>query len=414
MGFQVEDGYLICENVRVKDIQNQISDSPFFLYSLEQIKENYQAYVNALEGIPSIVSYAFKANNNLMILKHLQNWGSGAVLVSGNELKLARAAGFDPHRTIFNGNGKTVNELILAVQSEVRVNIDSAFDLRHIQYAAKKVGKRVDVLIRINPEIDAEVHPYLTTALHDSKFGIRNDYLNDLLESIRASDLLHLVGVHCHLGTTIMKVGIFRDATQVMMKTIEFIRDKGFELQYLNLGGGLGIDYEKTGSVPNQSDFIDSIRELITEDLILIIEPGRSITGNAGILVTKVIGVKAGEYKNFIVVDGSMTELIRPALYDAYHHIGFIEPVEGKVQTYDVVGPVCESSDFLAKNRELPTPHEGAGLVVYDAGAYCYVMSSNYNVHMRPPEYLVDGEQVIPIRRGETFDDFMRLFDVGG
>ncbi|RQV96049.1 diaminopimelate decarboxylase, partial [bacterium] len=402
MGFQFKAGYLNCEEVRVKDIQNQISGSPFFLYSLKKIKENYQAYITALEGIRSIVSYAFKANNNLAILKHLQKLGSGAVLVSGNELKLAKAAGFDPHRTIFNGNGKTMDELILAVQNEVRVNIDSAFDLQHIQRAAKTVGKRVDVLIRINPEIDAEVHPYLTTALHDSKFGIRNDRLTDLLESIRSSDLLNLVGVHCHLGTTIKKVSIFRDATRVMMKMIEVIRDKGFDIQYLNLGGGLGIDYEKTESVPTQSDLIDSIRELIPDDLVLIIEPGRSIMGNAGILVTRVIGVKTGEYKNFIVIDGSMTELIRPALYNAYHHIGFIEPVDGEVNTYDVVGPVCESTDFLAKDRDLPTPHEGAGLVVYDAGAYCYVMSSNYNMRMRSPEYLVNGDRVIQIRRGET------------
>ncbi len=413
MGFHMKEGYLNCEHVKVKDVQNQISESPFYLYSLKKIKENYEAYVTALEGIPSIVSYAFKANNNLTILKHLQKLGSGAVLVSGNELRLAKAAGFDPHRIIFNGNGKTIDELILAVQHGVMVNIDSEFDLQHIQQAAERVGKPVEVLIRINPEVDAQVHPYLSTALHDSKFGIRNDHLNHFLETIRSSDLLNLVGVHCHLGTTIKKIDVFHDAAQVMIKIINTIWNEGFAIRYFNLGGGLGIDYEKTGDMPTQSDLIDSIREFITDDFMLIIEPGRSITGNAGILVTKVIGVKAGVNKNFIVVDGSMTELIRPALYSAYHRVGFIEPVDGEVKTYDVVGPVCESSDFLAKDRELPTPHEGAGLVVYDTGAYCHVMSSNYNVRMRPPEYLVDGDQVIPIRRGETFDDFMRLFDVG-
>ncbi|MCJ7813711.1 diaminopimelate decarboxylase, partial [bacterium] len=412
MGFQVQEGYLTCEHVKVKDMQNRISESPFYLYSLKQIKENYHAYITALKGIPSIVAYAFKANNNLTILKHLQKLGSGAVLVSGNELKLAQTAGFDSQRIVFNGNGKTNDELNLAVQNGVMVNIDSEFDLQHIRHAAETVGKPVDVLIRINPDIDAEVHPYLSTALRDSKFGIRNNHLNYFLKKIRSSDLLNLVGVHCHLGTTIKKIDVFRDAALFMIKVIEIIRNERFDIRYLNLGGGLGIDYERTESVPSQFDLINSIRDLITDDIFLIIEPGRSIVGNAGILVTKVIGVKTSEKKNFIVVDGSMTELIRPALYGAYHHVDFIEPVDGEVRTYDVVGPVCESTDFLAKDRSLPTPHEGAGLVVYDAGAYGYAMSSNYNVRMRPPEYLIDGERVIRIRRAETFEDFMRLFEI--
>ncbi len=414
MGFHMREGYLYCENIKVKEVQEQILQSPFYLYSYKQIMENYKAYTAALDGIPSMVSYAFKANNNLTILQHLQKLGSGAVLVSGNELRLAKTAGFDTHKTIFNGNGKTDDELILAVQNGVMVNIDSEFDLDHIGHAAETVGKPVDVLIRINPAIDVEVHPYLSTALRDSKFGIRNDHLNYFLKKIRSSDLLNLVGVHCHLGTTIKKIDVFRDAALFMIKVIEIIRSEGFDIRYLNLGGGLGIDYERKESVPSQSDLINSIRGFITDDLVLIIEPGRSIIGNAGILVTKVIGVKTSENKNFIVVDGSMTELIRPALYGAYHHVDFIEPVDGEVKTYDVVGPVCESTDFLAKDRSLPTPHEGAGLAVYDAGAYCYVMSSNYNVRMRPPEYLIDGDQVIQIRRRETFDDFMSLFDVGG
>ncbi|MCZ6679088.1 MAG: diaminopimelate decarboxylase [Candidatus Poribacteria bacterium] len=412
MSFHFRDGYLYCDELRIKDIQEQIPESPFYLYSLRQITENYRAYAAALEGIESIIGYAIKANNNLAILKHLRELGSGAVLVSGNELKMALAAGFDPKRTVLNGNGKTINELIFAAEHGVMINIDSEFDLEHIQQAARKLGKPVGVFIRINPDVDPEVHPYVSTGIKNSKFGIRNEQLHWFLNRIQADPLLNLVGVHCHLGSTIKKISIFRDATALMMQFIEVIRAEGFNLKYLNIGGGLGIDYEKRGEVlPTPADLIDSIRDLLTDEVVLIMEPGRSIIGNSAVFVNRVIGEKTNGNKHFIVIDGSMAELIRPSLYDAYQHIDFIEPIDGEVKTYDVVGPVCESADFLGKDRVLPAPHEGAGLVVYDAGAYCYAMSSNYNLKMRPPEYLVDGDRFIQIRRTETFDDYMRLFD---
>ena len=413
MSFHFKDGYLYCEELKIKDIQEQVPESPFYLYSLDQITSNYKAYESALEGIKSIIGYAIKANNNLTILKHLRELGSGAVLVSGNELRMALAAGFDLKRAVLNGNGKTLGELILAVQHGVMINIDSEFDLEHIQQAAKEVGKVADVLIRINPDVDPEVHPYVSTGIKNSKFGIRNEKLQWFLDQIKTEPLLHLIGVHCHLGSTIKKVRIFRDATVLMMEFIETIRNEGFDLKYLNIGGGLGIDYEKTGEyIPTPSHLIDSIGDVLPDDVELIIEPGRSIIGNAAVLVNRVTGVKTNGNKHFIVIDGSMAELIRPSLYDTYQHIDFIEPVDGEVKTYDVVGPVCESADFLGKDRQLPTPHEGAGLIVYDAGAYCYAMSSNYNLKMRPPEYLVDGDRLIQIRRAETFEGYMRLFEV--
>ena len=413
MSFHFKDGYLYCENLKIKTIQDQIPESPFYLYSLTQITENYKAYETALEGIKSIIGYAIKANNNLTILKHLRELGSGAVLVSGNELRIALAAGFDPKRTVLNGNGKTIAELTLAAEHGVMINIDSEFDLEHVREAAKQVGKVADVLIRINPDVDPQVHAYVSTGLKNSKFGIRNERLHWFLDQIKAEPFLNLVGVHCHLGSTIKKVRIFRDATILMMEFIEKIRGAGFDLRYLNIGGGLGIDYEKTGeSIPTPSHLIDSIRDVLTDDIGLIIEPGRSIIGNSAVLVNRVTGVKTNGNKHFIVIDGSMAELIRPSLYDAYQHIDFIEPIDGEVVTYDVVGPVCESADFLGKDRRLPTPHEGTGLVVHDAGAYCYAMSSNYNLKMRPPEYLVDNDRLIQIRRSETFEEHMRLFEI--
>ncbi len=413
MSFNYKDGYLYCEDLRVKDIQEEVPYSPFYLYSLAQLEANYTAYQKALDGINGFIGYAVKANNNLSLLKHLSTLGSGAVLVSGNELLLSLAAGFDLKRTILNGNGKTLAELKLAVEHDVLINIDSEFDLRHIQQTAIDLNKPANVLIRINPDVDPEVHPYISTGMKDSKFGIRNERLNWFLDEIRKDNLLNLVGVHCHLGSTIKKVRIFRDATEIMLDFMRSIQAEGFDAHYLNIGGGLGIDYERTGEdIPTPSHLIDSIRSLLTDDITLIIEPGRSIIGNAAVFVNRVTGVKTNGNKHFIVTDGSMAELIRPSLYDAYQHIAFIEPVDGNVETYDIVGPVCESADFLGKERKLPMPSEGTGLVVYDAGAYCHAMSSNYNLKMRPPEYLVDGDTLTCIRKVETFEDYLRVFDV--
>ena len=412
MSFHVKDDYLYCDGLKIKDIQEQVPHSPFYLYSLEQITANYRAYEAALNGIESIIGYAIKANNNLAILRHLRELGSGAVLVSGNELHIALAAGFEPDRMVLNGNGKTLPELILAAQHGVMINVDSEFDFKHIQQAARDAQKKVNVLIRINPDVDPQVHHYVSTGIKNSKFGIRNERLNWFLDQIKDDPSLNLIGVHCHLGSTIKKTSIFRDATELMMDFINVIRDRGFDVNYLNIGGGLGIDYERTGEdIPTPSDLINSIRDVLTSDVALIIEPGRSIIGNTAVLVNRVVGVKTNGNKHFIVTDGSMAELIRPSLYDTYQHIDFIEPVDSEIEAYDVVGPVCESADFLGKDRSLQTPHEGAGLIVYDAGAYCYAMSSNYNLKMRPPEYLVDGEDLIEIRRAETLEDYMRLFE---
>ena len=411
MSFQPKNSYLYCERLRVKDIQAQVSQSPFYLYSLRQITNNYNDYAAALKGVPAIISYAFKANSNLSILKLLRELGAGAVLVSENELRLALAAGFDPKRTVFNGNGKTIEELTLAAEHGVMINVDSEFDLEHIEQASKATGRNIDVLIRINPDIDPDVHPYVSTGIRNSKFGVRNEQIPWFLERLRFAPSLNLVGIHCHLGSTIRDIQVFRDATFLMMQFAGVIRQEGFDISFLNIGGGLGVDYERKATGPSRADLINAISDLLTSDMTLIIEPGRSIIANAGVLVSRVIGVKTNGSKHFIVVDASMAELIRPSLYDAYHHIEFIEPVGGDVKTYEVVGPVCESADFLGKNRRLATPDEGVGLVIYDTGAYGYAMSSNYNSRMRPAEYLVDGDRLIEIRRAEKFDDYARLFE---
>lgn len=250
-------------------------------------------------------------------------------------------------------------------------------------------------MLRINPDVDPKVHAYVSTGMASSKFGINNSKIGEYLQKIRDnSSNVELLGVHCHIGSTIKDVTIFRDAALKMVEFVDMIRGEGFDLQYLNIGGGLGIDYERKGEkIPTPKDLIDTVRDLIIKmNLKLIIEPGRSMVGNTTVFVNKVTGVKSNGSKNFIVVNGSMSELIRPSLYDTYQHIEVAEPCDGEVKTFDVVGPVCESADFLGKDRELPTPDEGMSLVVYDAGAYCQAMSSVYNLKLTCPEYWVDGD----------------------
>ncbi|KAG2425345.1 hypothetical protein HXX76_013759 [Chlamydomonas incerta] len=408
-----EDGYLYCDQMRVEDIRHKVPESPFYLYSWNRIAHNYAEYKKALAGLDSLPCYAVKANNNFVIMKQLAAAGAGAVLVSGNELKLATKAGFDPKRTILNGNGKLPWELELAAEMGVNINIDSEFDLENIAAAARKTGKKVSVLLRINPDVDPQVHSYVSTGLASSKFGIRNSHIKWFLDEIRKEPLLELVGVHSHLGSTITKVNIFRDAAVIMCDFVKMIRAEGFQLKYLNIGGGLGIDYSHQGQVlPTPTDLIDTVRDIVKElGLTLVIEPGRSMVATGSALVNTVTGVKTNGSKNFIVIDGSMATLIRPSLYGAYQHIELTKPHSTPVQTFDVVGPICESGDYLGKDRELATPSKGDGIVVHDAGAYCMSMASNYNLKMKPAEYMVENGSLRKIRHEETLEQHLAVFE---
>ncbi|KAJ8419920.1 hypothetical protein Cgig2_009002 [Carnegiea gigantea] len=292
-----EDGFLYCEGIKVQDVIESVENRPFYLYSEPQITRNFEAYADALEGLRSIIGYAIKANNNLKSLEHLRKLGCGAVLVSGNELRLGLAAGFDPTKCIFNGNGKLLEDLILAAENGVFVNVDSEFDLDNIVSAARIAGKTVNVLLRINPDVDLQVHPYVATGNKNSKFGIRNEKLQWFLDAVKAHhNELKLVGAHCHLGSTITKVLlIFRDAAVLMVNYID-------QKPYFNIGGGLGIDYYHTGAVlPTPRDLVDTVRELVlSRDLNLIIEPGRSLIANTCCLVNHVTGVKTNGTKTLL------------------------------------------------------------------------------------------------------------------
>ncbi len=411
--FFYDQGYLFCEQRNVRDLQEQVEHSPFYLYSSQQIRDNHQAYHGALGEIPAILSYAVKANGNVTILRMLRELGCWATLVSGNELQLALHAGFDPRQTIFNGNGKTTQELRLGVSQGCLINIDSLFDLEHIHQVSLDLGKSARVLLRLNPDMDPGVHPHVSTGLRHSKFGIPPQDVPRILERLQHTPSLQLVGVHCHLGSTITDLAVYQMAMRKLSEVYQEIHRLGFPLQFINLGGGLGIDDPQHGEpVPQPAELVQAVQGMLPKGATLILEPGRSLIGNAGVLVCKVLGVKRTPARNFIVVDASMAELIRPCLYQAYHPIRFIQPVEGQTAIFDIVGPVCESADYLGKGRQMATPFEGAGLAIFNAGAYGYAMSSNYNARLRPPEYLVDGDQLTLIRRAESLEDHLRLFEV--
>ncbi|XP_070536681.1 uncharacterized protein [Ptychodera flava] len=419
-----EDGFLYCEELKVKAICEELAkttdySSPFYLYSKAQIEHNVRSYTDALRrhGIPYLLGFSMKANNNLEILRLLKSHGCTAVLVSGNELKCALKVGFTADKLIYNGNGKDRWEIELAVEHDVMINADSLFDLNHINEVCEKLRKRARILLRINPDIDPDVHPYISTGLAETKFGIQMKDFDKALDVVKLhATWLDLIGLHCHLGSTISKIDVFQSLVDIMLSLINRVKEWGFDPKYLNIGGGLGINYEKyvqkEDKMPSTSDFIESIAEKLKGcNLCTVLEPGRSIVGNAAILVTKVIGLKNNEKKSFIVVDASMTEVLRPSIYGAYHHIQLIEPTQSGAaadQVFDVVGPVCESADFIGKERHLRPPHEGCGIAVRDVGAYCYSLSSNYNMRLRPAEIMVDGKRWRVIRRAETIDDVMR------
>jgi diaminopimelate decarboxylase len=412
MAFHKKNGWLYCEKLLVKDIQRNLEQSPFYLYSADQVRKNYKEYETALYGIPSKISYAAKANGNLTILKLLHDLGSWVTLVSENELKLALQVGFEPDQMIFNGNGKTISELCLAGDLGIFINIDSLFDLNHIYHVSQEIRKKIAVFLRLNPGVDPKVHPYIATGQLQSKFGLPLNQVPRVLDLLSKMPSLTLVGIHSHLGSAIDDIKIFHQTMLVMARHYEQLRGAGFPVHYLNIGGGLGIDYEHyKDSFPTPADLVETIKNILPENTTLVLEPGRSIIGNAGILVCKVIGVKKTDEKNFIVTDGSMAELIRPSLYQAYHKIEYIEPITKTLDVFDIVGPVCESGDFLGKNRKLASPPEGTGIAVFDTGAYGYSMASNYNARNRPAEYMVDGTQLVQIRRAESFEDQLRFFD---
>lgn len=390
--------------------------TPFFVYSDAQLRADWQAYAQAVAGHRAIVAYAVKANHNPVLMQRLRALGAAATVVSADELHHARQLGYAAPRLLLHGSGKRARDLDAALLAGALVSIDSEFDLSHLEQRAAALDTTARVLLRVNPNIDPQVHPYICTGLDDSKFGMSEATVEALRPRLQKLPRLAVSGLHCHLGSTLRSAAPVRDAARLLLPLLGRLRSDGHPIDTLDLGGGLGIDYHHgappTPPLPTPAELLAPLWPLVDElGVQLWLEPGRSLVGRCGALIGRVIGHKRTPSKRFLVVDASMAQLIRPCLYQAYHHIELLEPAaEPSDEPCDVVGPICESADFLGLARQLGTPREGEGVIIYDAGAYGFAMASRYNLHLLCAEYLIEGSQVRCIRRAETYEDFARTF----
>ncbi len=408
--FQYRDGELHCEAVPLTRIAKEIG-TPFYLYSHATLVRHFRAFDGAFKDIPHIVAFAMKANSNLAVLRLMASEGSGADIVSSGELFRALKAGIPPRKIVFAGVGKQRDEIRYALETDILMfNVESSAELHALDEVAAETGRRARVALRINPDIDPKTHPYISTGLKKSKFGISAD--RALEEFKLASSLKHIevIGVHKHIGSQLTEVAPFVEALKKILALVQALKERGTDIQYINIGGGLGITYADEAP-PHPRDLAAAISPLV-KDLActLIMEPGRVIVGNAGALVTRVLYTKDGEAKRFVIVDAAMNDLLRPSLYGAHHEILPVRETAkmAELSNVDVVGPVCESGDFLAKDRAMPEAKPDELLAVMSAGAYGFVMASNYNSRLRPPEVLVKDTQFHLVRQRETREDLIR------
>lgn len=407
--FQYQNQQLLAEQVPLADIAAQFG-TPAYVYSRATIERHYRAFADAAGSRAHLVCYAVKANSNIALLNILARLGSGFDIVSEGELRRVLQAGGDPAKVVFSGVGKTEAEIEFALNTGIKCfNVESEPELDRIQNVAARLGKIAPISIRVNPDIDAKTHPYISTGLKANKFGI--DILRAPQMYQYAASLSHLkvCGVDCHIGSQLTETQPFLDALDKLLVLVDTLKNNGIVLSHLDIGGGLGVTYLDE-TPPHPSEYAAEVLKRLDAypDLTLVFEPGRAIMANAGVLLTKVEFLKPGQEKNFAIVDAAMNDLIRPALYSAWMKI---IPVQLKpalnAQTYDVVGPVCETGDFLGKDRELAI-EPGDYLVVRSAGAYGFTMSSNYNSRPRAAEILVDGDQVHLVRQREQWADLWR------
>ena len=399
--FNYRDGELFAEGVALSAIAERFG-TPTYVYSRAHIEAQYRAYADALSGTPHLVCFAVKANSNLGVLNVLARLGAGFDIVSHGELERVLAAGGQADKIVFSGVGKTRDDMRRALEVGVHCfNVESTDELERLQVVAAEMGVRAPVSLRVNPDVDAGTHPYISTGLKENKFGIAIADAEDVY--IRAAQLpnLDVIGVDCHIGSQLTTLSPFVDALDRLLDLVDRLGDCGIQLRHLDLGGGLGVRY-RDEEPPLAGDYIKAVRERLEgRDLALMFEPGRFIVANAGVLLTRIEYLKHTEHKDFAIVDAAMNDLIRPALYQAWMDVTAVQPRDGAARLYDIVGPICETGDFLAKERELALA-EGDLLAVHSAGAYGFVMSSNYNTRGRTAEVLVDGDQAFEVRRRET------------
>ncbi len=406
--FNYRDDTLFAEDVPLADIAAQFG-TPCFVYSRATFERHYRVYADALKNIPSLVCYAVKANSNLAVLNLLARLGSGFDIVSAGELERVKLAGGDMNKVIFSGLGKKAAEIEMALDYGIHCfNVESTAELERLNAIASARGVQAPISLRVNPDVDAGTHPYISTGLKENKFGISSELALDVYRQAAQMPGIAVTGIDCHIGSQLTNIGPFLDAIDKLLTMVDQLASEGIELKHFDMGGGLGVTYEKE-TPPHPSELIAAVQDRFAErNMTLMLEPGRSIAANAGVFLTRVEYIKRSEHKNFAIVDGAMNDLIRPALYGAWQEIIPVVKQPGEAVRYDIVGPVCESGDFLGKDRDLVVTADDL-LVVRSAGAYGFVMSSNYNTRPRAPEVMVDGATCHLIRARETVEELLKL-----
>jgi len=404
---------LYCEAVALEDLAER-HGTPLYAYSAAMIRARLHAFAHAFQSIPHNLCYSVKANSTLAILRLVAAEGAGFDVVSGGELeRVLRVSRKAAKTVVFSGVGKTAAEMELALRSGILLfNIESASELNVLSAAAARLKKRAAVAVRVNPDVSAKTHPYISTGLHQHKFGVPIPEARTLYAHAAQQPYLNVAGVSVHIGSQITDIGSFREAIERVADLVRALREQGHDIRYVDAGGGLGISYQGAqGSFERQiaayaKAVLTPLRSL---KLHLLLEPGRSIVGPAGLLLTRVLYRKTNNHKRFLIVDAAMNDLLRPSLYSAYHEIVPVTRESRETEVTDVVGPICETGDFFARDRKLPRVREGALLAILDVGAYGAVLGSNYNTRCRPAEVLVEGTKARVIRRRESFQDQIRM-----
>ena len=404
MAFTYCDERLFVEQIPLADVAARFG-TPCYVYSRAVLERNWRSYHQAFGARRHRVCYAVKANGNIGLLNVLARLGSGFDIVSRGELARCLAAGADPAHIVFSGVGKGRAEIRYALEAGIGcLNVESGAELARIERVAAEIGRIAPISLRVNPDVDPQTHPYISTGLHESKFGIPMEAAARLYEAAARSPHLAVRGIACHIGSQLTALAPFIDAIARVMALVRALAAQGIALDRIDVGGGLGISY-RDETPPPIADYVRTVSDAVGTGFELVTEPGRSLVGNAGVLLTTVEYLKETPAKNFAIVDAAMTELIRPALYQAWHAVcPLVRDRSGTIRRYELVGPVCETGDFLANDRELSLA-EGAQLAIMDAGAYGFAMASNYNARLRPPEVLVDGKEMHLVRARETLED---------
>ena len=406
-GFNEKEGRLYVDDLPVSEIANNYS-TPAFIYSASEIRNNFNKYTGTLRK-GDLICYAVKANSNIHILKELVDLGSGFDVVSGNELKRCIQAGADPKKIVFSGVAKSSEDLELAINEGIfSINIESEDEFDRVCNISQNLNKEVQCAIRINPDIPTGSHKYIETGLKTSKFGVGSETLQNISSKAKDKPLIKISGIACHIGSQISDNSLIIKSLEHLLDAQKLLIKDEHKLEFLDIGGGLGITYKEETPGNPESLILEILNKISALNLNIILEPGRSITGTAGILVTKVEYLKLTEHKNFAIIDAGMNDLMRPALYDAWHTVKEVKKRDLDKKIYELVGPVCESSDVLAKERELSIS-QGDFIAFMDAGAYGSVMSSNYNSRLKVPEILVNGSSAKLIKRRESFEDLIAL-----